>query len=148
MAVGELFQDRLCTALLDTDEAREAAWRAPTTDPEVNKPPPAGAVLLARALKSNEMAVTLLRAAAVRHAGDVWVNYILAERLGSLRPASREEPVRYDSVAPALRPSTAHAVARLFDVLGRTNEAIGAFADLVVRQLLRGYPPSGGTLVA
>ena len=106
------FRDRVRAALLDADEAaREAALRALAADPKVVELPPASAVLLAASLKDSESAVALLRAAAGRHPDDVWVSHTLAARLGELRPALREEQVRYYSAARAVRPETAHELA-------------------------------------
>jgi serine/threonine-protein kinase len=129
------FRDRVRAALLDLDEAaREAALQALALDPKAAELPPASAVLLALTLKDVETAVALLRAAAGRHPDDVWVNHTLAERLGKLSPAPREERVRYYSVARALRPGNAHDLARLLDDMGRTDEALGVFADLAARR--------------
>ncbi len=48
--------------------------------------------------------MALLRVAAGRHPGDVWVNYALAGALDGLPPSAREEAVRYYTAARALRP--------------------------------------------
>ena len=56
------------------------------------------------------------RAAAVgRHPDDVWVNYDLAGALDELRPAARDEAIRYYTAARALRPETAHELAHLLE---------------------------------
>jgi tetratricopeptide (TPR) repeat protein len=95
---------------------------------------PASAVLLGATLQDVGAAVALLRAAAGRHPDDVWVNHALAQRLGDLRPAPREEQVRYYSMARAIRPGTAHELAHLLDEMGRTDEGLAVFADLSARR--------------
>jgi tetratricopeptide (TPR) repeat protein len=79
-------------------------------------------------------AVAVLRAVVEWHPDDVWVNYNLARLLGRLRPAPREEMVRYYSAARALRPETAHELAHLLDEMGRSDDAIRVFADLASRR--------------
>ena len=81
-----------------------------------------------------EAAVGLLRRAVARHPDDVWVNYGLAQALARLRPALREEAVRYYTAARALRPETAHDLAHLLDAMGRGVEAEATFRDLVDRR--------------
>jgi tetratricopeptide (TPR) repeat protein len=98
---------------------------------------PAGALLLAGGLSAagdRAGAVALLRRAAVRHAGDVWVNYALAVDLDRLPHPPREEVVRYYTAARALRPETAHELGHRLRDLGRPDEAEAIFRDLVRRQ--------------
>src|SRR5262249_32825857 len=76
----------------------------------------------------------LLRPATGRFPGDVWVNYALAGALDRLRPAAREEAVRYYTAARALRPETAHELAHLLERMGRGGEAEAVFRDLVERR--------------
>ena len=99
--------------------------------PEAAELPPPSAVLLGTTLKDPAAAVALLRAASGRHPDDAWVNHTLAKRLGELRPAPREEQVRYYAMARAVRPESAHELAHLLDDMGRTDEALAVFADLV-----------------
>jgi eukaryotic-like serine/threonine-protein kinase len=105
--------------------------------PESDDLPAPTAVLLGVTLTDNgqaETAVALLRRAAGRHPGDVWVNYSLATALGRVRPLAREEAVRYYTAARALRPETAHNLANLLDDMGRGAEAEAVFRDLTNRQ--------------
>src|SRR5262249_44225142 len=81
-----------------------------------------------------EAAVALLRRAAVRHSGDIWVNYHLAGALDRLRTSTREEAVRYYTAARALRPETAHQLAHLLERMGRGAEAEAIFRDLTDRR--------------
>jgi tetratricopeptide (TPR) repeat protein len=103
-------------------------------DPKAAELPPASAVLLASGLRDAAAAVALLLVAAGRHPDDVWVNHTLATRLGQLRPAPRQEQVRYYTAARAVRPETAHDLAHLLETMGRTDEALAVFADLVARR--------------
>ena len=63
-----------------------------------------------------------------------WANYVLADALSELRPAAREEAVRYYTAARSLRPETAHVLAHLLDEMGRGDEALAVFADLAARR--------------
>ena len=81
-----------------------------------------------------EAAVGLLRRAVARHPDDVWVNFALAAALERLKPAPREEAVRYYTAARALRPETAHDLAHLLEEMGRGAEAEATFRDLVDRR--------------
>jgi serine/threonine-protein kinase len=129
------FRDKVRAALLDRDEAARAAeLRRLASSPEAAALPPASAVLLAASLMDAEAAVALLRAAVGRSPDDAWVNHKLAERLGELRPAPREEMVRYYSAARAVRPVLAHELACLLDDMGRTDEALAVFADIAARR--------------
>jgi serine/threonine-protein kinase len=129
------FRDKVRAVLLDPGTTSgEAALRALAADPKAAELPPASAVLLAKSLSGREEAVTLLRAVAGRHPDDVWANYVLAESLGTLKPAPREEMVRYFSAARALRPETAHSLAHLLSEMGRVDEALVVFADLIARR--------------
>ena len=69
--------------------------------------------------------MALLRAAAGRHPGDVWVNHALAGALDRLRPSAREEAVRYYTAARALRPETAHELAHLLERHGPRRRGRG-----------------------
>jgi serine/threonine-protein kinase len=129
------FRNRVRVALLEPDEAaREAALRKLAADPAAAALPPPSAVLLAASLKDHAAAVALLRAATGRHPDDAWVNHALATRLGDLRPAPRDEQVRYFSMARAARPETSHRLAHLLADMGRSNEALVVFADLSARR--------------
>jgi serine/threonine-protein kinase len=129
------FRDRVRAALLEPDgAARAVALRKLMADPASATLPPPSAVLLAASLKDPAAAVALLRDAAGRHPDDAWVNHALATRLGELRPAPREEQVRYYSMARATRPETAHDLAHLLEDMGRTEEALVVFADLSARR--------------
>ncbi|MGO9470013.1 MAG: tetratricopeptide repeat protein [Isosphaeraceae bacterium] len=137
-ADADPFRDKVRAAILEPDvKAREAALRTLAADPEAPVLPPPSAVLLAtalRSLKAVEPAVALLRAVVGRHPDDVWANYVLADALRELRPAPREEAVRYYTAARSLRPETAHALAHLLDEMGRGDEALAVFADLADRR--------------
>jgi tetratricopeptide (TPR) repeat protein len=129
------FRDRVRAALLEPDDAaREVALRKLVADPAAAALPPPSTVLLAASLKDDAAAVDLLRAATARNPDDAWVNYALGVRLAELRPAPREEQVRYLSMARAARPETAHILAHLLDNMQRTDEALAVFADLVARR--------------
>jgi serine/threonine-protein kinase len=130
----EPFRDRVRAALLDPDDAtREAALEKLAAEPEAAELPPSSAVLLAASLKDHAAAVGLLRSASSRHPDDAWVNYTLAKRLGGLRPAPREEQVRYYSMARAAHPRIGHDLADLLEAMGRSDEALAVFADLAAR---------------
>ncbi len=106
-------------------------------EPDAAGLPAPTAILLGRSLASvgqDEGAASLLRAAAVRHPGDVWVAYSLARALERLRPPPREEVARYYTAARALRPETAHELAHLLERMGRGAEAEAVFRDLVIRR--------------
>jgi tetratricopeptide (TPR) repeat protein len=99
-------------------------------------PAPSAALLgatLAR-LDQTEAAVALLRPAAGRFPGDVWVNYELARSVTRLRPEAREEAVRYYTAARAVRPETAHSLAHLLEEMGRGADAEAVYRDLVTRR--------------
>jgi tetratricopeptide (TPR) repeat protein/tRNA A-37 threonylcarbamoyl transferase component Bud32 len=78
-----------------------------------------------------DAAVTLLRRTQGRHPGDLWTNYILGFLLGRATPPATDEAIRFYSVARALRPETAHALAHELASRGRGAEAVAAFRDLV-----------------
>ena len=118
-------------------KARAAQLKALADEPRAAELPAATAVLLSGALKGSgeqEAAIRLLRQAVARHPDDVWLNMSLASYLAGLRPASREEGVRYYTAARALRPETAHDLAHLLDAMGRSAEAEATFRDLVARR--------------
>jgi serine/threonine-protein kinase len=129
------FRDRVRAAVLGPDEtARQAALVKLAASSEAAELPTPSAVLLGTTLKDSAAAVALLRAASGRHPDDVWVNHTLAKRLGELRPAPREEQVRYYAMARAVRPESAHELAHLLDEMGRADEALAVFADLTARR--------------
>src|SRR5262249_62193881 len=72
--------------------------------------------------------------AAFRHTSDIWISHTLAAALEKLRPGALEEAVRYYTVARALRPETAHALAHLLERMGRGAEAEAVFRDLNERR--------------
>ncbi len=79
--------------------------------------------------------MALLRSVTGRHPDDVWANYELAATLHEFRPKARQEAARYFTAARALRPETAHALGHLLhDDIGRSDEALAVFADLVARR--------------
>ncbi len=129
------YRDRLRTVLLAEDRRRESdALKALAAAPEVSRLPAPAAVLLGQALTGigqPEEAVALLRTAAVRHPGDVWVAFYLAQALDGLRPSAREEAVRYYTAARALRPETSHELAHLLERMGHRAEAEAVFRELV-----------------
>jgi len=137
-ADSDPFRDKVRAAILERDvKAQETGLRKLAAEPEAAVLPPTSAVLLAsalRKLKAVEPAVTVLRAVVGRHPQDVWANYVLAATLTDLRPPAREEAVRYYTAARSLRPETAHALAHLLDEMGRRDEALTVFADLVARR--------------
>jgi tetratricopeptide (TPR) repeat protein len=132
------YRDRLRKALLAEDRKPQTeALEALAAAPEASELPAPTAVLLGNTLADLghvEAAVALLRQAAGRHPGDVWVNYDLAGALERLRPAARDEAVRYYTAARALRPETAHVFAHLLDRMGRGAEAEAVFRDLANRR--------------
>ena len=138
LADPEPYRDRLRTILLAEDRKPQAeALKALAAAPEAAELPAPTAVLLGQTLADlgqAEAAVALLRAAAGRHPGDVWVNYALAGALDKLRPSAREEAVRYYTAARALRPETAHELAHLLERMGRGAEAEAVFRDLTDRR--------------
>ena len=132
------YRDRL-RALLAVDDRKAVAakLKALADEPRAAELPAPTAVLLGVALEGagdREAAVGLLRRAVARHPDDVWVNFGLAGALARLRPAPREEAVRYYTAARALRPETAHDLAHLLDEMGRGAEAEATFRDLVDRR--------------
>ena len=138
LADPDPYRDRLRTTLLAEDLRREAdALKALAAAPDAADLPAPTAVLLGKTLADNgqaEAAVGLLRPAAFRHPGDVWVNYNLAGALAKLRPTARDEAVRYFTAARALRPEMAHDLAHLLERMGRSAEAEAVFRDLTKRR--------------
>jgi serine/threonine-protein kinase len=134
----EPYRDRLREVLLAEDrKPRVEVLKALAAAPEAAGLPAGTAVLLGRTLVGLgqvEVAVALLRTAAVRQPGDVWVNYFLADALERVHPPAREEAVRYFTAARALRPDTAHELAGLLDRMGRGDEAEVVFRDLTSRR--------------
>jgi serine/threonine-protein kinase len=134
----EPYRDRIRTILLAEDRKPQTeTLKALARAPEAAELPAPTAVLLGNTLADvgqAEAAVALLRQAAGRHPGDVWVNHALAGALERLRPVARDEAVRYYTAARALRPETAHMLAHLLDQLGRGAEAEAVFRDLVDRR--------------
>jgi len=132
------FRNRVRGALLQSDtKAREVELRTLASDPAAAGLPPSSALLLAAALRdlsAGDLAVSLLRAVTVRHPQDVWANYELAALLQQFQPTAREEALRYYTAARAVQPETAHALGHLLDEMGRGDEAIAVFADLVERR--------------
>ncbi len=108
LADPEPYRDRLRTILLAEDrKPRAEALVALAAAPESAGLPAPTAVLLGRTLAGlghPEAAAALLRVAAGRDPGDVWVNYILARALDGLRPPASEESVRYYTAARASAP--------------------------------------------
>ncbi len=147
LADPEPYRDRLREVLQAEDRRSTAeALKALAADREAAELPAATAVLLGRTLAGLgqvEPAVDLLRNAVIRHPGDVWVNYFLADALERLRPPAREEAIRYFTAARALRPETAHVLANLLERVGR-----GAEAEVVLRDLVNRRPDDPGHLGA
>jgi serine/threonine-protein kinase len=138
LADPEPYRDRIRTILLAEDRKPQTeTLKALASAPEAAELPAPTAVLLGNTLADvgqAEAAVALLRQAAGRHPGDVWVNHALAGVLEGLRPAARDEAVRYYTAARALRPETAHMLAHLLDRMSRGAEAEAVFRDLVDRR--------------
>jgi tetratricopeptide (TPR) repeat protein len=69
---------------------------------------PATAVLLASfaPAQAAEQVLTVLHQAQQRHPDDFWINHALGNHLSRLRPARREEALRYYTAAVALRPGS------------------------------------------
>jgi serine/threonine-protein kinase len=78
----------------------------------------------------------VLRRAQIRHAGDVWINSNLADVLLLLN--HRDDAIRFYTVARALRPETAYALADVLANKGESDEAIE-----VLRELTRLRPKLG-----
>src|SRR5262249_14442006 len=112
--------------------ARARALRdlAASTKPETA--PAVDLDLLGTALSQvgeSKAAEDVLRAGRRKFPSDVWLNYDLAQFLETQsRP---EEAIRYYSIARALRPETAHALAHTLDGKGEAVEAVAVFRDLV-----------------
>ncbi len=138
LADPDPYRDQLRKALMAEDRRREAgALKVLSAAPEAADLPAPTAVLLGRALADSgeaEAAVALLRPAAVRHPGDVWVNSNLAWALERQGSTDLEEAVRYFTAARALRPETAHELAHLLERMGRGTEAEAVFRDLTDRR--------------
>ena len=77
-------------------------------------------------------AESVLRAAQLRHPGDVWVNYALGRVLEVL--SHRDEAMRFYTVARSIRPELAHELAHILESRGDAEEAIAIFRDLKNRQ--------------
>ena len=80
----------------------------------------------------SEAAEQVLRAGRRRFPEDVWLNYDLAGLLEVL--SRREEAIRYYSIARALRPETALALANALKDAGESDEALAVFEDLLRRR--------------
>ena len=138
LADPDAYRNRLRKVLLTEDRKAESdTLKAMASAPEAAELPPATAVLLGNALVNSgqpEAAAALLRTTVDRHPGDTFINFSLAIALKSLNPPSREEAVRYYTVARALRPEMAHDLAHLLEEIGRDGEAETLFRDLVNRR--------------
>jgi serine/threonine-protein kinase len=138
LADPDPYRDRLRQALLAPDIRREVGGLiALAAAPAAADLPAPTAVLLGRTLTDNgepKAAVALLRAAASRHPGDVWVNQTLALALVSLDPPARDEALRYYTAARTLHPETGHELAHLLEQMNRGAEAEAVWRDLVVRR--------------
>jgi serine/threonine-protein kinase len=134
----EPYRDRLRAILVAEDRKPQAeVLKSLAAAPEAAELPAATVILLGNTLADigqAEAAARLLRQAAGRYPSDVWVNYALAAALDKLRPAAREDAVRYYTAARALRPETAHKLAHLLERMGRLVEAAVVFRDLVDRR--------------
>ncbi len=128
---------------VDSDEwrnrVRDALWAGQrgqavlaelVASEKVRALPPATVNSLAFAVRSAGLlndAVALLRDAQQRHPDDFWINFNLAWSLDQKRPPSRDEAVRFYSVALALRPGSIATLNNLANDLrenGRADEAI------------------------
>jgi tetratricopeptide (TPR) repeat protein len=131
------YRERLRSLLLDPDREPQAdALMRLSAAPDVAKLSAPTAILLGKALTDvgrADAAEAILRSAADRNPGDVWVNYELASTLERF-PSAREEAVRYYTAARALRPETSHVLAHLFERLNRDAEAEAVFRDLIARR--------------
>ncbi len=78
----------------------------------------------------------VLRRAQLRFPGDAWVNYELARALQRL--GRRDDAIRFDTAARAIRPELAHELAHLLAEKGEPGESIAIFRDLARLQ------PGGG----
>jgi serine/threonine-protein kinase len=138
VADADADRNGLRSALLDPDAtARKRALLAIAASPKAAELPPATAVLLAASLSDSgapEQASKVLRAVANLHPQDLWANYDLAEILLRVRPAARDDALRYFTVARAIRPESAFELARLLDSMGRSEEALDILADLTDRR--------------
>jgi serine/threonine-protein kinase len=131
----DTFRGRIRTTLLILDlDQRQSALEQLATEANTKDLPVSTIVLLAMSLADHERAVAVLRSSAEKHPDDLWVNLLLSKRLGELRPAPREEQLRYLMAARAIRPETAGLLARLLEDMGQTEEALAAFAELVARR--------------
>ena len=111
------FRDRVRAALLEADEAvREMLLRKLAADPKAAELPPGQ-----RRAAGGEPEGRRDRGGAAPGRGGpapgrrLGQPHARADRLGELRPAPREEQVRYYTAARAVRPETAHELAHLLD---------------------------------
>jgi tetratricopeptide (TPR) repeat protein len=89
-----------------------------------------------------DRALELLRRAQLRaHAGDFWVNHLLASYSGQTSPPAWDDVVRYASAAVALRPDCVQALHVLGDGLEKRGDTARALE--VYRQILRVRPGDG-----
>ncbi len=107
---------------------------------------PSTSLLLASALEKagdEPSEIEVLRAAVVRHPGDLWLNFALAKRLSYATPPRDEEAIRYYSIVRALRPTTGEELSNLLFVQGQEDEA-----EAIRRELVRLRPDDDNLVVS
>ncbi|WP_169976690.1 tetratricopeptide repeat protein [Tautonia rosea] len=122
------------TLRIPRKEDRLAELREVVDDTGRNHLPVPSSLLLAEALvevDADDEATVLLRRTVDRNPSDLWANFDLARHLQHHHPSRWEEAIRYYSVARAIRPDSAHALADLLADRGREAEAITLFQDLI-----------------
>jgi tetratricopeptide (TPR) repeat protein len=96
---------------------------------------------------SGERVAALLVQAQQRHPDDFWINFTLGYLLNQLHPSQRAEPIRYYSIAVALRPQSPTAHVNLGISLarnGRVDDAIAEFREAI--RLKNDYANAHGNL--
>jgi tetratricopeptide (TPR) repeat protein len=103
----------------------------------IDRLPGYGAIQLARIrdeLGDHDGAIAALRSAARRFPTEPWLNFELAQRLGSLSGPASADALRYYAAFRALRPEAAHAMGHYLDAQNQGDEALAVFRDLARRR--------------
>ena len=132
------YRNQIRAMLLERDlSAHRNRLRALARDRRAAELSPQSALVLAGALKrawETVAAISVMRAAASKHPGDVWVNYGLAGLLAKADPPQPDDAIRFYSIARSLRPETAHELGHMLSQHGRREEAEAVFRDLTMRR--------------
>ena len=138
LADADAHRDGLRAALLVPDRSarRDALRKLAVNETNVNALAAPSLDLLGSALLQEseyETAERMLRRARQRFPGDVWINDRLAHALEDLGPPKAEEAVRYYTVVQALSPFMSHRLGHALEAVGRDDEAISVFRELIRR---------------